>query len=125
MSILVCIIGSLVMGGIKLGAVEALSLSILVGISVDYVLHVAHSYNISPSITRFGKTMDTLVERGSSIITAAFTTIMSVSVLFLTTIVLFSIFARIFVVTITFSIIFSLFFFMTVLVSNVMRCERN
>lgn len=64
------------------GAVEALGVSIFVGLSVDYCLHLAHGYHASSVRGRRGKTAESLTHLGSSVIGAAVTTIGSCSFLF-------------------------------------------
>jgi predicted RND superfamily exporter protein len=50
--ILVSVASTLVAMGVKFGVIEALSLSITVGLSVDYIIHLAHAYNVSTDTTR-------------------------------------------------------------------------
>ena len=42
--IVMCTFGMLAVGGGKLGLVEAVAMSMLLGLSVDYVIHMAESY---------------------------------------------------------------------------------
>ncbi|XRB13341.1 hypothetical protein RI054_06g31780 [Pseudoscourfieldia marina] len=43
-----CVLGSFYLVGWKLGAIEALSVTVLVGLSCDFALHVAEAYHQSP-----------------------------------------------------------------------------
>ncbi len=65
----------MVLKGMYLGAVEALSLSIVVGLSVDFALHTGHAYIHSEFRDRKGRSKQALEEVGASILGAANTTI--------------------------------------------------
>ena len=64
-----------------LGAVEAVSLSIIIGLSVDYFLHTAHWYSRTFSSTRKKKTLEMLSKIGFSIFSAAIVAILACGVL--------------------------------------------
>eukprot|EP00750_Incisomonas_marina_P018517 INCI2990.1.p1 GENE.INCI2990.1~~INCI2990.1.p1 ORF type:complete len:2694 (-),score=348.67 INCI2990.1:3864-11945(-) len=56
------------------GLMESISLTVFVGFSVDYVLHLGHAYNESPWHSPYLKTRDALAHIGPSILSAAVTT---------------------------------------------------
>lgn len=65
----------------SLGAVEAVSLSIIIGLSVDYFLHTAHWYSRTFAKTRKKKTLEMLSKIGFSILSAAAVAILACGVL--------------------------------------------
>merc|ERR1712054_449233 len=75
--------------GWTFGAIEAVGVTIFVGMSVDYCLHTAHAYSHSESETRRGKVTDALTHMGISILGAFVTTVGSTIFLFPTWIYLF------------------------------------
>ncbi|XP_061195977.1 protein dispatched homolog 1-like [Saccostrea echinata] len=70
----VCVLGSIPLLGWKLGVLESLNLCMVVGLAVDYVVHLAEAYNMSPSINRKDKTRNMLEKMGLSVLSGAFTT---------------------------------------------------
>jgi predicted RND superfamily exporter protein len=51
MSVLVSVVGVMVMLGWELGSIEATLIGIIAGFSVDYVVHLAHAYEIAKGDT--------------------------------------------------------------------------
>jgi hypothetical protein len=113
--ILSSVIASLVLMGKGLGVVEALSLAITVGLSVDYVIHLGHAYNHSILQTTYKRTRSALDTRAASIFSAAVTTIGSAAFLFGCQVQIFPAFGTIFVLLLAFSLIWSLCFFSVLL----------
>ena len=94
---------------------ESLNLVLVVGLSVDYVVHLAEGYSRSVQDDRLGRTKDMLEEVGVSVLSGAFTTLMSsVSMLF-AQIIFFYQFGLFIFCTILFSILYSLFLFTTLM----------
>ena len=60
--------------GYTFGAIEAVGVTIFVGMSVDYALHMAHGYHSAHGSNRFEKVRDALTHLGISIIGGAVTT---------------------------------------------------
>merc|ERR1712072_846866 len=60
--------------GFTFGAIEAVGVTIFVGMSVDYCLHLAHGYHHSSHSTRREKIQDALTHLGVSIVMGAITT---------------------------------------------------
>ncbi|XP_062590695.1 protein dispatched homolog 1-like isoform X2 [Saccostrea cucullata] len=70
----VCVLGSIPLLGWKLGVLESLNLCMVVGLAVDYVVHLAEAYNVSSSVTRQDKTRNMLEKMGLSVLSGALTT---------------------------------------------------
>merc|ERR1712091_193160 len=103
------------MGG-SLGVVEALSLSMIIGIASDGVLHLAHAYNAGTAAQhRFTKTWLTLSERGHSTLSGCLTNCLSTSVLMLCQMRVFAQFGFIFALVGIFSMLWSLVGFIVAL----------
>lgn len=73
----------------EFGAIQAVGLTAFVGISVDYVLHLAHAFHQSEERTRRFKVKNALLNLGSSIFGGALTTAGATVFLFPTWIYLF------------------------------------
>ncbi|XP_069555919.1 protein dispatched homolog 3 isoform X2 [Brachyistius frenatus] len=107
--------------GWEMGAVEAISLSILVGSSVDYCLHMVEGYLLAGKTTPStpGHTLEPLAERqrrtleavnhvGVAIVSSAVTTVISTVPLFFCVIVPFAKFGQIVAINTAVSILFTL-----------------
>jgi predicted RND superfamily exporter protein len=75
--------------GWKFGAIQAIGLIFFVGLSVDYCLHLSHSYNMSIARSREDKVKKALLHLGTAIVGGAVTTAGSVIFLWPCWIVLF------------------------------------
>ncbi|XP_058493057.1 protein dispatched homolog 3 isoform X2 [Solea solea] len=106
--------------GWEMGAVEAISLSILVGSSVDYCLHLVEGYLLagetmpstpahnSPAAERRGRTLEAVNHVGVAIVSSAVTTVISTVPLFFCVIVPFAKFGQIVAINTAVSIFFTL-----------------
>uniref|UniRef100_A0A8C8MGC8 SSD domain-containing protein n=1 Tax=Oncorhynchus tshawytscha TaxID=74940 RepID=A0A8C8MGC8_ONCTS len=100
--------------GWELGAVEAISLSILVGSSVDYCLHLVEGYLLAgetiPSLSakRQRRSLDAVNHVGVAIVSSAVTTVISTVPLFFCVIVPFAKFGQIVAINTAVSILFTL-----------------
>ncbi|XP_068700492.1 protein dispatched homolog 3-like [Montipora foliosa] len=102
----------------QLGAVEAISLSILVGTSVDYCVHLVEGYilagnAIPPDLTtskeiRGWRTVAAMSHVGTAIVSSAITTVVASIPLCVTTIQLFAKFGQILAINTAVSIFFTL-----------------
>lgn len=101
--------------GWTLGAVEAISVSILVGLSVDYCFHLAEAYAISLKSTRAARVVDAMTHMGVSVLSGAFTTAASAFFLLFCEIQIFHRFGVILVVNTFFSLVYTFFFFCAML----------
>ncbi|XP_033828260.1 protein dispatched homolog 3 [Periophthalmus magnuspinnatus] len=105
--------------GWEMGAVEAISLSILVGSSVDYCLHLVEGYllaaeslpadcTLEPLMKRQWRTVEAVNHVGVAIVSSAVTTVISTIPLFFCVIVPFAKFGQIVAINTAVSIFFTL-----------------
>ena len=60
--------------GLKLGTAESISLVVLIGFSVDYIVHLSADYMHSVQIRRYDKMRQAYREMGVSILSGCITT---------------------------------------------------
>ncbi|KAJ5066144.1 sterol-sensing domain [Anaeramoeba ignava] len=113
--IVLTIIGFMVAIGWQLGIIESVSLTIIVGISVDYVVHFGHAYTVSQASTRFFRLRFAITDLGISVFSAAITTLLSALMLFFTQILFFRNFGIFLWIVIFLSMIWSFVFFFSTL----------
>eukprot|EP00029_Vermamoeba_vermiformis_P000282 TRINITY_DN1030_c0_g1_i4.p1 TRINITY_DN1030_c0_g1~~TRINITY_DN1030_c0_g1_i4.p1 ORF type:complete len:1469 (+),score=345.30 TRINITY_DN1030_c0_g1_i4:97-4503(+) len=101
--------------GWSLGVVEALSITVLVGLSVDYVIHIAETYNLKYSESRSNKLKHALTSMGFSVMSGSLTTMGAVFILLFCTVQIFVTFGVIIAVNSFLSVVFTLFFFSALL----------
>jgi len=106
-----CILGCCFIIGWELGSIEAICLTILVGLSVDYVVHLANAYTESHELTREKRTFSMLAEMGHTVIAGAVTSVGASLILFTCQIQFFSKFGFFMCLTCFFSIFWSLCLF--------------
>ena len=94
-----------------MGVAESIGTIMVIGFSVDYVVHLAAHYVHSAAITRFPRTTESLGEMGISIFSGAMTTIGSASFLFGGELNTFKKFAFILTTTCAIALLFSLIYF--------------
>ncbi|CAD5113766.1 DgyrCDS2935 [Dimorphilus gyrociliatus] len=111
----VCVIGVLPIAGWKLGLLESLNLVLVVGLAVDYIVHLAEGYSRSVHRLRKDRVRDMLTEVGVSVLSGATTTLGASFFLLLAEILFFVEFGAFMFATIGFSILWALGFFSTVL----------
>ncbi|XP_061762057.1 protein dispatched homolog 3 [Nerophis ophidion] len=116
----VCVVGAFMYWlGWELGAVEAISLSILVGSSVDYCLHLVEGYMLAgeaapptggtdPAVARQRRSVEAVNHVGVAIVSSAVTTVISTVPLFFCVIVPFAKFGQIVAINTAVSIFFTL-----------------
>ena len=75
--IVILMMAILIENGLELGAIEAISLQIIVGLAVDFLLHLAHSYSTSTFYSPFGRTRHSFLQIGAPVISGATTTMIS------------------------------------------------
>lgn len=120
---LACVLGCIPLLGWKLGTIESISLTIVIGLSVDYVVHLAHSYRGSKSLKRNDRVYDMVAEMGSTVIGGAVTSIGASLFLFGCMLQFFGKFGIFICLTCLFAILWSLFFFVPIL--SVLGPEGN
>lgn len=61
----------------RFGLTESIGMIVFIGLSVDYVIHICHSYSHAVDETRKGKTFYSVHQMGSTIISGALTSCMA------------------------------------------------
>lgn len=110
-SIVVSVVAFMFCVGWKLGVLEALVLVMVIGLSVDYVVHMADSYLEAPAQDRTGRTQYMMKKMGLAVLNGAATTIGAAAFMCMTYITFFQKFGIVILVTVFQSLITSLFFF--------------
>lgn len=87
----------------------------VVGLAVDYVVHLAEGYTHSLHNDRMSRVRDMLEEMGVSVFFGAFTTIGASAFMFLTKLTFFKQFGTFMFATLGFSFVFSMGLFVTLL----------
>jgi hypothetical protein len=110
-------VGTMFLIGWKVGVVESICLSLVVGFSVDFIVHYANSYVESPEslISREEKTTRAMTEMGISILGGGLTTLLASLFLFGTTLQFFYKFGVFMMITVSFSLVYANFFFLPLL----------
>lgn len=109
------VVAIMVLKGWELGVSESIAVVILIGLSVDYVVHLAQDYKHSAATHRSTRTKQALQEMGVSIFSGSVTTFLSGLALFGGKIITFQKFALIICSTIIFSFATAMLFFVAVL----------
>lgn len=122
MTTVVCIIIALAtimftVYGWSFGAIEAISLIIVIGFSVDYALHVAEFYNQSPETTQYLRVQDALRRTGGALLGAAATTLLACPPILFCSIHMFVQFGMTLIANMLLALIFSVLFFAALLVA--------
>jgi len=112
---LCCVLGTIVAMGWQLGEAESLSMMILTGFAVDYVVHLAHSYITSNSPTRLERAHDALRDMGISVFWGMLTSFIAAVVLASLQLQFFSKFGIFFLLTIVYAYLWSVLFLIPVL----------
>ena len=110
-----CVLGTITIIGWKLGVLESLNLTLVVGLAVDYVVHLAEGYMHLEGEDRLTKVHYTLSNVGISVLSGACSTLGASVFMLAAKIVFFFQFGIFIFCTILLSIFFSLLFFTTVL----------
>lgn len=74
--VVVSLICMLVWFGWSLGVIESIAMTILVGLSVDYTIHLAQAYRESAAHNRRDRLIDCLTSMGISVLSASATSIL-------------------------------------------------
>lgn len=109
--IVVCLLGVLHLLNWDIGVVESIAAIMVVGFSVDYTVHLAHSYLEAPFPGRLDRTRTAIETMGSSILSGAISTLGSCFILLFTEITYFVKYGTIIVCIIGFSLLLSLLLF--------------
>eukprot|EP00963_Diacronema_lutheri_P001099 scaffold68_cov340-Pavlova_lutheri.AAC.52 len=101
--------------GWSIGAIESVSLTFMVGLTVDYVLHLAKHYLVSKHISSVHRAKSAFTELGPSILASAVTTILGVVPLLFCTILAFVKVGLIVMLSITATLMLAFHLFMPLL----------
>lgn len=107
-SIVMCVIGFTVANGWKLGVIEAIIYVMVVGMSVDYVVHLSEAYLASGKEKRVDRTRRMLGIVGSAVLSGALSTMIGIFWLLFATIMIFLKFGAFIFFLIACSCVFSL-----------------
>lgn len=110
--IVMCVVAIMIMKGWSLGVSESIAMVIIIGISVNYVVHLAAHYVHCMAPARFDKSTDSIAAMGISIFSGAMTTLGSGVFLFGGKIIFFQKFALIITTTVILSITYALVYFL-------------
>ena len=109
------VLGTIQMMGWKLGFSECLSIMILCGFAVDYVVHLAHAYMTSTAKPRLERTHDALKTLGVSVFWGMLTSAVSGAVLASCTLQFLAKFGTFFLLTILWAYLWAVLFLMPLL----------
>jgi hypothetical protein len=109
--------GVLVLKGDGLGVCEAVSLAVVLGMSVDYIVHLAHAYHCSSLGSRAGRARSALLARAGSVLSSAVSTSGCTAVLLFCRIQLFPQFATVVLVSIGCSLVCALGVFLALVMA--------
>ena len=99
--VLTSVTAALVALGWTLGFLESICFAILIGVSVDFVIHFGYAYAKKPGdVSRGERTKFALIRMGPSVLAAAFTSVAAGTVMLFTIITFFQKFALILLMTI-------------------------
>jgi len=113
-SVLVSVVGMMVMLGWQLGSIESILIAVIAGFSVDYVVHLAHSYEDADGDTT-ARVTAAFGDMGISVMNGMITSIAASIPLFFCQLSFFAKFGTFLCLTIAFSWVFANFVFMSAL----------
>merc|ERR1712076_328927 len=112
--VLISVTGTMVLIGWTLGSIEAILIGIIAGFSVDYVVHLAHAYEIAEGDT-YERVTEAFGDLGISVFNGMVTSVAASIPLFFCQLQFFAKFGTFLCLTIAFSWVFANFGFMSVL----------
>lgn len=118
-----CIMGMMYTVGWELGTIESISATVLVGLSVDYVVHIAQAYVEADAVQRIDRVRSALYEMGGTVFGGAITSLGASGMLFGCYLVFFKKFGGFMFMTIGFSFLFCFCFFLPLML--IMGPNRN
>jgi len=120
-AMILTLLGTMRILGLPLGITSALALSLVIGISVDYIIHLAHAYKHSLLPERFFKSRATVFARASSIASAAITTLVALAPMLFAQLLPLREFGQIFFLVTIVSLLFSLAFLVALMLVGPQR----
>ncbi|KAL7545699.1 hypothetical protein ACHAWF_009050 [Thalassiosira exigua] len=124
MCVLVSVVGVMVMLGWNLGSIESILIGIIAGFSVDYVVHLAHAYEIARGDT-YTRITEAFSDLGISVFNGMITSVVASIPLFFCQLQFFAKFGTFLCLTIAFSWIFANFGFMSLLAQLKIPLKEN
>jgi hypothetical protein len=113
--VIACLLAGSVPNLLSVFAVESICFAILIGISVDFVIHFSHAYASLPGVvSKERRTKHALIYMGPSILAAAFTTLAAALIMLFCVILFFTKFATVLFFTIVQSLVGSFVVFLTI-----------
>ena len=112
--IVTCIIGMFPVYGWKISTTESFCCIVVIGLAVDYCVHLCHSYHLH-SGNRHDKVMKALSDMGVSVVSGALTTMGAGFFLLQTSMTFFQTFGSLMVKTVCFSWVISVIMLMSIL----------
>ena len=109
--IIVWVVAIMVLKGWELGVSESVAVVIVIGLSVDYVIHLSSDYMHSSHHSRHKKIQQAFAEMGVSIFSGSISTIGAGACLFMTVSLMLQKFATLITSTIAISYLMSMLFF--------------
>lgn len=119
------LLGLMKLCGLSFGAVSALALALVLGMSVDYIIHIAHAFKNTLLPERFQKSRATVLARATSIGSAAATTLAAVSPLLFAQLLPLREFGQIFVLVTLVSLCFSVAFLLLLMIGGPKDTRRR
>jgi len=113
-AVLISVVGTMVMSGWYLGSIESTLIGIIAGFSVDYVVHLAHAYEIAEGDT-YSRVTEAFGDLGVSVFNGMITSVVASLPLFFCQLQFFAKFGTFLCLTIVYSWIFANFGFMSLL----------
>lgn len=95
----------------KLGLTEILLLVVIMGLSVDNTIHIAHDYTQAPQFNRAGKMKQAYLQKGKTLTSSTVAIILAACFLFGAKITIFQNYAIVIILTLSISYIISMVFF--------------
>lgn len=111
-AVLLYVVGTTVLMGWTLGFLEGICFSILIGLSCDFVLHMAHAYTEADAWSRVDRTRLAAARMGPPVLFGALTTMCAGAVMFGCTILFYLKFGTILLLTMLYAVIVSVTFFL-------------
>jgi len=116
-AIVTCVIALMYLYGWGWGISESVAVVLIVGFSVDYVVHLANAYVESKNTMRYRRSRDAITEMGISIVAGAITSFGSGVFLIFGVVIFFDKFGIVMMTTIALSLIWSTVWFMAIVVT--------
>ncbi|XP_045393022.1 protein dispatched homolog 1 isoform X1 [Lemur catta] len=107
-------VGSLVLLGWELNVLESVTISVAVGLSVDFAVHYGVAYRLAPDADREGKVVFSLSRMGSAIAMAALTTFVAGAMMMPSTVLAYTQLGTFMMLSMCVSWAFATFFFQCV-----------